>query len=158
MPPEAIYFREMSSAEFSDYRRRSLESYAQDISRNFKRPIGEVRVEARKQVKQILSNGLATRGHFLYTIHERNTGATVGHIWVNIDNRKKRAFLYDIFIHEPYRGKGYGRQTLTLIERKLRKCGITNLGLHVFGHNKIAINLYKTQGFYTASLNMQKDL
>lgn len=158
MAPETIDFRKMSLADFSRYRELSLESYSQDIARNFKRPIGEVRIEARRQVKQILKNGLSTRGHFLYNVLDRETGETVGLIWFKVDKAKKRAFLYDILIHEPYRGKGYGRRTLALIERKLSGLGVTQLGLHVFGHNQVAINLYKTQGFYTASFNMQKDL
>jgi len=158
MAPVTIDFRKMSQAEFSRYRKLSLESYAQDIARNFRRPIAEVRIEARRQVKQILRNGLLTRGHFLYDVFDRETGETVGLIWFIVDKGKKTAFVYDILVHEPYRGNGYGRQTLTLLERKLRNMGVTQLGLHVFGHNQVAINLYKTQGFYTASFNMQKDL
>lgn len=158
MAPETIDFRKMSSADFSRYRKLSLESYAQDIARNFKRPIGEVRIEARRQVKQILKDGLSTRGHFLYNVLDRETGETAGLIWFKVDKAKKSAFLYDILIHEAYRGKGYGKKTLELLEAKLRQMGVTQLGLHVFGHNQVAVNLYKTQGFYTASFNMQKDL
>lgn len=158
MPEETIEFRKLSRDEFSRYRKVRFEDYAQDVARNYNRPIDEVRVEVKKQVKQILNHGLSTRDNFLYNVLERKTGEAVGLVWFKVDEAKKSAFLYDILIHETYRGKGYGKKTLRLLETKLRRMGITQLGLHVFGHNQVAIKLYKTQGFYTASLNMQKDL
>jgi RimJ/RimL family protein N-acetyltransferase len=148
----------MTRDEFSRYRKLSLESYAQDIARNFRRPIDVVRIEAKEQVRRILRDGLSTPGHFLYNVLEKKTGETIGLIWFNVDNDKKRAFLYDILIYQSYRGKGYGRRTLELLETKLRHLGVTQFGLHVFAHNRVAIKLYKAHGFYTASFNMQKDI
>lgn len=158
MTPETIEFRKMSENEFSRYRELSLEAYAQDIARNFKRPIEIVRSEAEEQVNRILKDGLSTQGHFLFNVVEKKTGETIGHVWFNVERDKKRAFLYDIIIHEPYRGKGLGRKTLQLVEEKLREMGASQLGLHVFAHNEVAIHLYKAQGYYTTSFNMQKDL
>ena len=155
---EAIEFRQMSQEEYFKYSVPQLESYAQDIARNFKRPIDEVRIEAKEQVNRVLKEGLSTQGHFLFNVIERKTGETVGHIWYNVERDKRHAFLYDILIHKLYRGKGYGRKTLQLLEAKLRDMGITQLGLHVFADNQGAINLYKKQDYYTASFNMQKDL
>ncbi len=158
MTVEAIEFRKMSQDEYSKYSEPQLESYAQDIARNFKRPIDEVRIDAKEQVNRTLKDGLSTQGHFLFNVIEKKTGETIGRIWYNVEKDKKRAFLYDILIHKAYRGKGYGRKTLQLLEAKLRDMGIKQLGLHVFGDNQVAINLYKTQDYYTASFNMQKDL
>lgn len=158
MPPKPIVFRKMTRDEFSRYRKLSLESYAQDIARNFRRPVDVVRIEAKEQVRRILRAGLSTPGHFLYNVLEKKTGETIGLIWFNVDDDKKRAFLYDILIYQPYRGKGYGKRTLELLETKLRHLGVTQFGLHVFVHNRVAIKLYKAHGFYTASFNMQKDV
>lgn len=148
----------MSEEEYSRIREPSLENYAQDIARNFKRPIEEVRIEAREQVARILKDGFASQGHFMFNVIEKKNAETVGHVWFNVENDKKRAFLYDILIHEPYRGKGYGKKTLQLLEVTLKDMGVSQLGLHVFGDNRVAINLYKTLGYYTTSFNMQKDL
>ena len=158
MPLKPIVFRKMTRDEFSRYRKLSLESYAQDIAREFRRPIDVVRIEAKEQVERILRDGLSTPGHFLYNMLEKKTGETIGLIWFNVDDDKKRAFLYDMLIYQPYRGKGYGKRTLELLETKLRDLGVTQFGLHVFAHNRVAIKLYKTHGFYTASFNMQKDI
>ena len=135
-----------------------LEDYAKDIARNFRRPLTEVRSEAKRQVKQLLKDGFATRGHHFLNIIETNSGAKIGKIWFNIDRRKKRAFLYNILIDREYRGKGYGRQTMRLLESELRRMRISQVGLHVFAHNQVAIKLYTSQGYYMASHNMQKEL
>lgn len=158
MTSDAIEFLEMNEDEFSSYKGPQLEKYAQDIAKTFKRPIEEVRNEAQEQVNRLLKNGLSTPGHFLYNVIEKKSGTIVGHVWFNLEKEKKRAFLYDILIQESYRGKGYGRKTMQLLEAKLRDMGVSQLGLHVFANNEVAINLYKTQGFYLASHNMQKDL
>ena len=135
-----------------------LEDYARDIARNFHRPIIEVRSEAKRQFKQLLKDGMATIEHHFLNIIELNSGATIGQVWFNVDKRKKRAFLYSIQINRVYRGKGYGRQTMKLLESELKQMGITQVGLHVFAHNQVAINLYTSQGYYMASHNMQKEL
>ena len=161
MAQETVEFRKMIEDEFSHYLESSLESYAQDRARNFKRPIEEERTVARQQVKNILKNGINTKGHFLFNVVARETGDTVGYVWVYVDEttwKKKLAFLYDIIIQERFRGRGYGRKTLELVEAKLREMNVASIGLHVFADNAVAINLYKTQGYYTASFNMQKDL
>ncbi len=136
----------------------SLKYYAQSIARSFKRPIDEVRVEAKGQVERILKDGLSTKGHFFFNVVENETAVRIGLIWFNVEEEKNRAFLYDIFIYEPYRGKGYGKKTLELLETKLREMNVSELGLHVFADNQVAINLYKAQGYQTASFNMRKEL
>jgi ribosomal protein S18 acetylase RimI-like enzyme len=135
-----------------------LENYAKDIARAFHRPVHEFRTEARKQVKQLLKDGMATRGHHFLNIIEKKTGATIGHIWFSVNKRKGRAFLYDILVNGTYRGKGFGREAMQLLEGKLKDMGVSQLGLHVFAHNQVALNLYKSQGYYMASYNMQKEL
>ena len=105
MTEETIQFRKFSRDEFSRYRKVRFEDYAQDVARNYNRPIDEVRAEAKKQVKQLLNHGLSTQGHFLYNVLERKTGQVVGLVWFKVDEAKKSVFLYDILIHESYRGK-----------------------------------------------------
>lgn len=148
----------MREDEFSRLKGPMLEDYAKTIAKNFNRPISEVRNEAKKQGKRLLKDGMATRGHKFLNVIEGKSGATIGHIWLSVDKRKRRAFLYDILINEAYRGKGYGRETMQLLEGKLKSMGVSQLGLHVFAQNQVAINLYKRQGYYMASYNMQKDL
>ena len=61
-------------------------------------------------------------------------------------------------LKEEFRGKGYGKRIMSLIEEKARELGIKKIGLHVFAYNDIARNLYESVGYKVESLNMLKDL
>jgi GNAT superfamily N-acetyltransferase len=61
--------------------------------------------------------------------------------------RRTRAFLYDIEVDEPHRGKGYGRALLTAAEEAARSRGVSALELNVFGGNATSIGLYESAGY-----------
>jgi RimJ/RimL family protein N-acetyltransferase len=148
----------MTEEGFAKYIERTTEDYAQAIARNFRRPIDETRLEAKEQSKRLLKDGLNTMGHLLYDVTDKDTGDAIGGVWVNVDDVKKTAFLYDIFVQERFRGTGYGSSILKLLDEMLKGMNIPSIGLHVFADNTVAINLYKKRGFHTASFNMHKEL
>lgn len=148
----------MTEEEFSGFIEVSLENYVRALARNFKRPIDEVRDESGEQVKGLLKDGLNTKGHFLFDAVDKESDDTVGNIWVSVDEEKERAFLYDILVHERFRGRGYGRKSLELLEETLRGMGVSSIGLHVFADNRVAISPYEKLGYETASFNMHKEL
>jgi len=154
----AIEFQNMNEDEFSRCKAITKEDYAESIARNTKRHIDEVRNEANAQVEGLLKNGLSTQGHYLFNVVESKTSVTIGWVWFRVEEEKQRAFLFGMMIHEPYRGKGYGRKTLELLEAKLKERKVKQIGLHVFADNQTAMNLYKKDGFYISGFNMQKDL
>jgi ribosomal protein S18 acetylase RimI-like enzyme len=159
LPNKSIEFRKMTETEFTQYySEESLEAYAQSIARNFARPIEETRTEARAQVKNLLPEGVHTKGHHMFVVVDTETGSEVGTVWVHVDDDKKRAFLYDITVNERYRGMAYGRAIMQALESTVKQMKATSIGLHVFAENQVAINLYKKQGYRTASLNMHKEL
>ena len=59
---------------------------------------------------------------------------------------------------EKFRGKGYGKQAMLLIEEQASELGLKSLGLHVFAVNTVARNLYESVGYEASSLNMTKKL
>jgi GNAT superfamily N-acetyltransferase len=61
--------------------------------------------------------------------------------------RRTRAFLHDIEVDEPHRGKGYGRALLTAAEEAARSRGVSALELNVFGGNATSIGLYESAGY-----------
>jgi GNAT superfamily N-acetyltransferase len=61
--------------------------------------------------------------------------------------RRTRAFLYDIEVDEPHRGKGYGWALLTAAEEAARSRGVSALELNVFGGNATSIGLYESAGY-----------
>jgi ribosomal protein S18 acetylase RimI-like enzyme len=78
----------------------------------------------------------------------------IGFIWVQV--KANRAFIYDFLIHEEYRGKGYGKQSLTAMDERLRSMNVNSVSLHVFGDNVTAQELYKKMGFEITGMQMQK--
>jgi ribosomal protein S18 acetylase RimI-like enzyme len=158
MNQHSIQFRKMTQEEFVEFQKYTLESYAQDIARAFNRPVEEERVRAKEQVNGLLLKGVETEGHFLFNVIDTVSGEKVGNVWVNIDQSKGRAFLYDIVVDKPFRGKGYGRETLVLLEKTLKEMKITSVELHVFADNVVALSLYRAQGYNTGSFNLQKNI
>ena len=84
----------------------------------------------------------------------------VGTLWPGVrgapDNRK--SYIYDIVLNEETRGKGIGTKAMVLLEDEVRKLGLRHIGLHVFGHNKVARGLYESLGYEITNLNMEKTL
>ena len=79
-------------------------------------------------------------------------------IWFaeRIQASKPTAFICDFQIDEEFRKKGYGKQTMVALEEKVKELGIETISLHVFGHNKTAINLYQAIGYQITDMSMIK--
>ncbi|WP_211517209.1 GNAT family N-acetyltransferase [Geodermatophilus africanus] len=71
---------------------------------------------------------------------------------------RTRAFLYDIEVDEPHRGKGYGRALLTAAEEAARSRGVSALELNVFGGNATSIGLYESAGYIVVQQQMRTRL
>ena len=76
----------------------------------------------------------------------------------NVDRPTKDGFILELYVEEDQRGRGYGKQAMLLIEEKARELGLKSIGLHVFGSNQIARNLYEAVGYEIKSVNMSKVL
>jgi ribosomal protein S18 acetylase RimI-like enzyme len=81
-------------------------------------------------------------------------------IWMKAELSRavKSGFIFDVMVNEKFRGKGYGKQLMLLIEEKAREWDLKSIGLHVFAYNKVAKNLYENLGYEISSLNMIKKL
>lgn len=66
--------------------------------------------------------------------------------------------IYDITIWEEHRSKGYGKKAMQEIEAFAKDKGIKSIGLHVFGHNKKARDLYEKVGYRETNSKMEKTL
>jgi ribosomal protein S18 acetylase RimI-like enzyme len=65
-------------------------------------------------------------------------------------------WIYDIRIDEAYRGRGYGRAAMLLVEAEARERGYGRIGLNVFGGNDVARNLYRSLGYEENAIVMSK--
>lgn len=157
-----IKLREMNDSEFQEFRIRTVKDYALE-----KTAAGAWREEealdlSEKAIAALLPDGRSTKDACLYmvvdTTEEKET--PVGILWVQFRDGKfgREAFILDILIYEAYQGKGYGKQTLMALDEEARKQGAVRIGLHVFGHNQRAFQLYQKMGYETTDIQMVKKL
>lgn len=67
-------------------------------------------------------------------------------------------FIYDFIIYKPYQGQGYGKQAMKETEIIAKELGMNKIGLHVFGHNKVARGLYEKLGYEITNIKMVKSI
>ena len=153
-----IRLREMTEGEVSKYKPFLVEGYAQDISRNYRIPIDDARTRSASQFDRLLSQGISTPNQSLYIVllDDGNAIVPIGYLWLGVDETQHRCFIYDIHLHKEFRGRGWGRETLELVETRMKERGIGKIGLHVFSDNAIARGLYEKLGYQVVSVNMQK--
>lgn len=153
-----VILQPMTETDFAEFKPFMVEDYAQDLARNFRTTIEEARLNSARQIDELLSQGLATPHHALFNILSAGgqDSLRVGYLWIDADEEKKRCFILDIYLLEAFRNRGYGRETLELLEVKMLEKGIQRIGLHVFAHNDHARQLYTKMGYEVTGYNMQK--
>ncbi|MBC7712515.1 MAG: GNAT family N-acetyltransferase [Rhizobacter sp.] len=147
----------MVESEFAIWLDQSKKNYRDENHKN-----GMTLEEAQKKSDddfgRHLPDGLKSVDQYVMSI--KASGEWVGTLWFGVrgaaDNRK--AFIFDIVLNESAKGKGYGKQAMTLLEDEVKKLGLRHIGLHVFGHNTVARNLYTKLGYEITNLNMEKVL
>ncbi len=98
--------------------------------------------------------------HELFAIDDG--GRQVGVVWVGPWPRREDdtsvAWLFDLEVDQAYRGQGFGRAAMRLLEEHLAESGVRELGLNVFGRNVTARHLYARAGFRETFVSMAKRL
>lgn len=150
--------RPMTQPEFDAFLARSIPEYAADNVRAGYWAESEALERSRKEFERFLPQGLQSQDNYLFTVYD--DGTPVGVIWMkaNLERPIKSGFIFELYIDESQRGKGYGKQAMLLIEEQARALGLESLGLHVFAVNEVARNLYERVGYEVTSLNMAKKL
>ncbi|ETT81439.1 GNAT family N-acetyltransferase [Viridibacillus sp. FSL R5-0477] len=150
------YLKNMNGNEFNEYILDKEKRFAETLAEHTFEVIEPAAVRAKKQLQGYLPNGFLTDQHEFYNIVNENE--RYGYVWLKIDETKKSAFLYEIYIFDECRSKGIGTKVMEEIEEYLSLKEILYFKLHVFGTNRKAIKLYETIGFQIAGINMYKTL
>jgi ribosomal protein S18 acetylase RimI-like enzyme len=150
----------MTESEFQVYRKHSVENYAQEHIRAGNWHPSEALQNAEKEFLQLCPDGVASKNQHFFAIEDDHIGVKVGMIWfaVRYGALGSSAFIYDFQINEEFQRRGYGKQTLMVLEEKAKKMGLEVISLHVFGHNQAAITLYQMAGYEITDLRMAKKL
>jgi len=148
----------MTPSEYDVFLARVIPEFADDKVRAGDWDESEALEKSRQQTEALLPQGLQTRNHYLYTLYDGDDA--VGMIWLkaNVSGPIKSGFIYDVYIEEKFRGKGYGKSLMLLLEEQARELGLKSLALHVFAVNNVARNLYESIGYEVSSLNMTRKL
>lgn len=149
----------MSKSEYDHWAPRSRKGYAEDKMRANGYTEEEAHKIAESDFQRLLPEGLETKDHHLFTI-KGESDETIGYLWflVRGAENNRKAFIADIIVEEEFRGQGLGRKAMKLLEDEVRKLGLKEIGLHVFGFNETAIALYSSLGYQTTDLVMAKKL
>ena len=147
VPPLAagLEGRAMSSAEFAKWRAEMVRGYAADITDSGSLPAAEAGASAAAQFDRLLPDGLATAGHTLLCLCAG--GEVVATNWIGHHVGPGMSWVYGVEVHAGQRGRGYGRAAMVIGEQASVRAGDSHLGLNVFGHNAVAIGLYRGMGY-----------
>ncbi len=154
-----IKLKKMTEEEYLNYMKTALPSYAEEKIKGEGFSAEDALKVAQDSYKRLLPQGLSTENQFLFSVIESGSNKVIGTLWFakKVEHSKSYAFIYDIILSPEMRGKGLGKMLITLTESEVRKLGLNSIGLHVFGHNEIAIQLYEKTGFRTTNRIMVKD-
>ncbi len=153
-----ILLQPMKEHEYTLWLKDSIKEYAEEKTKagNFQK---ETSLEqAEKEFNQLLPDGLESENHYLFTLISDENNEEIGTLWVNVTEDNNELFIYDIKILPNQRGKGYGKEALQALEFFAKEKNVSKISLHVFGHNKIAISLYKNSGYEVTNVLMSKSI
>lgn len=149
-----MILKAITQPEYETYLVRSIKNYENEliesgISANV------AAINAKETFHNFLPNGKDTPNNYLYYVYDQDV--RVGFIWYGFRS-KNSAFIYDFFVEETMRGKGYGKKVMFECEKDAKEKGAKEMKLHVFGHNKLARALYESIGYEPTNIQMKKAL
>ena len=149
----------MDAEAFATFFEVAAASYAQDNVANGRWNASDALTLAREETKRLLPEDEKTADSYLFVLRDTDLNAEVGYLWYGTMARgtKKIAFLYQIYIHAPFRRKGYGRQAMHAFETEALKGEHDALALNVSALNADALRLYEAVGYTASSLVMRKE-
>ncbi|WP_292761922.1 GNAT family N-acetyltransferase [Microbacterium sp. UBA3486] len=137
----------MTAERFPRFAAASEEGFAHDLVASGRYTSEEAIAESHRQMVEELPDGLDTEGQEFFTASV--DGTEVGILWFGMRRRDGRpqAFILDIEVAADQRRRGYGRALMHAAEREARRLGADSIGLHVFGFNTGAVDLYEQLGY-----------
>ncbi|MFP4975428.1 GNAT family N-acetyltransferase [Paenibacillus sp. CN-4] len=155
-----IKLMKMDESTFQFFINQSTRDFAEEKVKSGSWDAEQALKASKEAMAGFLPRGLHTDGAFLYSAVETETDTHVGYIWFNVTEGRsgREAFIYDLYIYEPFQGKGYGTQVMQALDEEARQMEIRRIGLHVFGQNNRAFELYKKMGYAVTDITMSKEL
>ena len=150
-----VQLEPIQQEDFERFLEHEIREYAADHVRNGNWPADGALERSKQEFESLLPEGIHSHNQYLYSIVD-DGGNRIGVLWVQMKDQK--AFIFDFVIDEAFRGKGYGKQALAVMDEKLRSIDVESVGLHVFGDNIAVQETYKKAGFQITGIHMNKRL
>ena len=117
-------FIEMTDNEYSHFTERCILSYSQDLIKSGLSSKEAALNDAKNAVSELIPQGKQTEDSFIYKVIN-SENEYVGTIWYKEHETETEviAFICDFLIFKEFRKRGYGRQTLLLLEDEVKKKG-----------------------------------
>lgn len=137
----------MTAERFPSFAAASEAAFAEDLVASGRYVAADALAESHRQMQLELPDGVESAGQHLFTASV--DGVEVGILWLGMRSRAGRphVFVLDIEVADGQRRKGYGRELMHAAEREAKRLGAGSIGLHVFGFNTGAIDLYEQLGY-----------
>lgn len=150
----------MTKEEYPAYCTYFIDDYSQEIAQNYGYSMEKAIELAKKDLHGSFPDGVESKSHTLLCIEALIDGIprVVGYLWHSINTQNRSTFIYDFYISDIYRGQGFGKQAIALLEEQLQLVDINEIKLRVAYHNNRALKLYQETGFAIIGYNMSKQL
>jgi ribosomal protein S18 acetylase RimI-like enzyme len=155
-----VRLRPMTNEEFDRWLPWAVEDYAREDVEHKRMDPDRARDNMSAFLESAIPRGPRTEGHHLSIVEDPATKERVGFTWWaerDLD-AGPAAWIYDVYIDEPYRGKGFGRGLMEAVEAEVREAGLPRMELHVWVDNDPATSLYRSLGFEPTGMEMFKQL
>jgi len=134
-----IFLEKMTKKEYKVFIKKSIKRYAKENVKSGYWKKKEALAESKAQYKRNLGKGYKKSKFDFYNLLNVE-GNKVGYLW--LIKEPKLLFVAELYIRQKYRHQGYGRATLSKVEKIAKKLKFKKVGLSVVSHNKIAKSLY----------------
>jgi ribosomal protein S18 acetylase RimI-like enzyme len=118
----------------------------------------EAHEKTERDFAMLVREGRPVAGQQLFIVEETETSEPVGRVWLGERFPGQIGFLYDIEIDGRFRGRGFGREAMLLVEQEARRRGFVEIRLNVFGGNETARSLYRSLQYAEFAIAMRKRL
>ena len=152
-----IRLRPLRDEEFDGYLAAQQVEYARSLVDEARMTPQAAAEKSRADHASLFPDGVRQEHQRISVVEDAATGEPVGRVfWA--PRGEDRAYIYDLFIEERFRGKGLGRRALELIEEEARAERLRGIDLNVWGANDVARGLYSAAGYYERAVFRSKEL
>jgi GNAT superfamily N-acetyltransferase len=149
-----VTVQRLTADETAELARDVEPSYAEDVEQSGGVPPDSARRKAAADIAQLLED--ETTAAFRIDVGDDR----VGHLWVGEREVPggRVLWIYDVFVAEAFRGRGFGREAMLLAEGEARRRGLSLIALNVFGGNDVARRLHRSLDYDEVAVTMRKSL